>query len=141
MCIRRKFQHIQLADTSADTTSSVLRGTSMHQSSNSPTTIDMRETRNDVQSVRHDFIKSQSTLTLTSNSDEVRTQKRQEVILVILVLLVVGLSLPFVSPPHLFCSRVCRLKKKFTVPGEPSRKNFRVRCRWMRVCLCRNSNG
>ena len=74
----------------------------MHQSSNSPTTIDMRETRNDVQSVRHGFIKSQSTLTLTSNSDEVRTQKRQEVILVIPALLVVGLSLPSVSPPHLF---------------------------------------
>ena len=74
----------------------------MHQSSNSHTAIDRRETRNDVQSVRHGFIKSQSTLTPTSNSDEVRTETRQEVILVIPVLLVVGLSLPSVSPPHLF---------------------------------------
>ena len=74
----------------------------MLQSSNSHTAIDKRETRVDVQSVRHGFIKSHSTLTPTSTSDEVRTQKRQEVILVIPVLLVVGLSLPSVSPPHLF---------------------------------------
>ena len=70
----------------------------MRQSSTSHTAVDKLETQGCI------LARSVRSLTLSTapSLNEVRTQKSHEVVLVIPTLLVVGLSFPSVSPPHLF---------------------------------------
>ena len=70
----------------------------MRQSSTSHTAVDKRETQGYILAR---FVRS-LTLSTAPSLNEVRTQENHEVVLVIPTLLVVGLSFPFVSPPHLF---------------------------------------